>query len=315
MFLVTVTSALLFLGCYEEDLTGQSTIVVAQNVTAAVILNTPLLQSQTVNEKNEGKYKFSVKLSAVQPIDIHLSVKIKSGTATKGTDYDFDDQLVIKAYTDNVTGNITILNDAVFEPTENFVLEIGGDKNIANASITASTVSFSITNGLANNLDLKFNYNKEFLDGTTAKTLCGIGYDMDFYVLDDKLVDTKNYQAAASGCPEILTVSPEKFANGTYHIYHDLYENKGLPLMNTPEFTVPITVDYSRGGGIKGSFNQESEFSFTSKATASYKYVISIVVKDGEYTLVNSKKATIATAKTSNKILAAIQQARANNKK
>jgi hypothetical protein len=32
--------------------------------------------------------------------------------------------------------------------------------------------------------------------------------------------DTGNYQAAASGCPEVLTVSLN-LLNGTYHIYHD----------------------------------------------------------------------------------------------
>lgn len=315
MYSAALITSLLFVGCYEEDLTGQSTIEVAQNVVGTVQYTAPLAATQTVNEKNEGKYQYKLNITNAQPIDIHLYVKIKSGTATRGTDFDFDDHLIIKAYTTSVTGNINIINDANFEPTETFVLEIGGDVNISNASIPASTVSFSIINGLADNLDLKFNYNKAFSDGATAKTLCGIQYDMDFYVLDDKLDDTKNYQAAASGCPEVLTVSPAKFPNGTYHIYHDLFDNKGLPLMDTPEFTVPISVDYSRGGGINGSFNQEPEFAFTSKAKTSYDYVISIVVKDGVYTLLNSKKATIATAKTSNKILAAIQHARANNKK
>jgi hypothetical protein len=36
---------------------------------------------------------------------------------------------------------------------------------------------------------------------------------LDFYVLDANGNDTGNYQAAASGCPEVLTVST-KFANG-----------------------------------------------------------------------------------------------------
>jgi len=315
IFSAALLSSLLFVGCYEEDLTGQSTIEVAQNPAGTVQFVAPLAATQTVNEKNQGKYQYKLNITTAQPVDIYLDVKVKSGTAKRGEDFDFDEHLLIKAYTTSVTGNINIINDAVFEPTETFVLEIGGDVDISNASIPASTISFSIVNGLADNLDLKFNYDKSFLDGTATKTLCGIGYDMDFFVLNDNLVDTGNYQAAASGCPEILTVSPTKFANGTYHIYHDLYDNKGLPSLNTPEFTVPISVDYNRGGGTKGTFNQEAAFSFTSKAATSNNYVISIVVKDGVYTLLNSKKNIIATAKTSNKILEAIQHARANNKK
>jgi hypothetical protein len=323
LFSATLLSTLLFVGCYEEDLTGQSTIEVAQNVVGTVQFVAPLAATQTVNEKNEGKYQYKLNISNAQPVDIHLAVKFKSGTAKRGEDFDFDDQLIIKAYTTSVTANINIINDAVFEPTENFVLEVGGDVNISNASIPASTISFTIINGLADNLDMKFNFQKSFLDGATAKTLCGIGYDIDFYVLDANYNDTGNYQAAASGCPEVLTVSPAKFKNGTYHIFHDLYDDHGLPAMNTPEFTIPITVDYSRGGGLSGTFNQEAAFAFTSKAPGyvqsannePYDYVITIVVKDGTYTLKNSTGTIIANAKTSKNILAAIQHARLNNKK
>jgi hypothetical protein len=323
LFSALSLTSLLFVGCYEEDLTGQSTIDVAQNVVGTVQFVAPLAATQTVNEKNEGKYQYKLNISNAQPVDIHLSVKVKSGTAKRGEDFDFDDHLIIKAYTTSVTGNINIINDAVFEPTENFVLEVGGDVNISNASIPASTVSFSIVNGLADNLDLKFNFQKAFVDGTIAKTLCGIGYDIDFYVLDANYNDTGNYQAAASGCPEFLTVSPAKFPNGTYHIFYDLYDNHGLPAMNTPEFTIPISVDYNRGGGVSGTFNQESAFAFTSKALGyiqsknnePYDYVVTIVVTNGTYILKNSKGTTVANAKTANKIAAVIQQARLNNKK
>ncbi|TRX22915.1 hypothetical protein FNW25_10345 [Flavobacterium franklandianum] len=323
LFTAVLLTSLLFVSCYEEDLTGQSTIEVAQNVVGTVQFVAPLAATQTVNEKNQGKYQYKVNISNAQPVDIYLDVKVKSGTATRGADFDFDEHLIIKAYTKSVTGNINIINDAVFETTETFVLEIGGDVDISNASIPASTISFSIVNGLADNLDLKFNFQKGFVDGTTAKTLCGIGYDMDFYVLDANYNDIGNYQAAASGCPELLTVSPAKFKNGTYHIFYDLYDNHGLPAMNTPEFTIPISVDYSRGGGVSGTFNQEAEFAFTSKALGyvqsannePYDYVVTIVVNNGVYTLKNSKGATVANARTSNKIAAAIQHARLNNKK
>jgi hypothetical protein len=326
-FIISALSmtALLFVGCQEEpELTGQSTVEVAQNVTSSVAFVAPLAATQTVNEKAAGKYQYKLNISNAQPVDIFVKVKIKSGTATRGTDYDFDDQLLIKAYTTSVTGNINIISDGVYEPTENFVLEIGGDVNISNASIPATTISFTIVNALSDNLDLKFNFSKSFSDGGVARTLCGIGYDMDFYVLDANLKDTKIYQAAASGCPEILTVTPAKFKNGTYHIYYDLYDNHGLHTMNTPEFTIPITVDYSRGGSnVSGTFNQEAKFATTSKAlgyeqgntSEPYDYVVTIVVNNGVYTLKNSIPTTVATLKTVNTVLNAIKEARINNKK
>lgn len=156
LFTAILLTSLLFVSCYEEDLTGQSTIEVAQNVVGTVQYTAPLVAAQTVNEKNEGKYQYKVNITNAQPVDIHLSVKFKSGTATRGTDFDFDDHLIIKAYTTSVTGNINVINDAVFEATENFVLEIAGDVNISNASIPASTISFNILNGVGNTLKISF---------------------------------------------------------------------------------------------------------------------------------------------------------------
>lgn len=324
LFSALSLASLLMIGCDEDNFTGQSTIEVAQNVTGTVQFVAPLAATQTVNEKNLGKYQYKINLSNPQPVDIFVNVKVKSGTATRGVDYDFDEHLLIKAYSTFVTGNITILSDGNYEPTENFVLEIGGDVNISNASIPASTITFTILNGLSDNLDLKFNFSTSYQDGGVAKTLCGIGYDMDFLVLDANLKDTGIYQAAAAGCPEILTVSPAKFPNGTYHIYYDLYDNHGLAAANTPQFTIPITVDYSRGGSnVSGIFTQEAKFATNSKAPGyvqlangePFDYVVTIVVLNGVYTLKNSVPTTVATLKTANTVLSAIKHARLNNKK
>lgn len=150
-------ATLLFVGCTTEPaLTGQSTVEVAQNVTGSVVLVAPLKATQTVNEGSAGKYQYTVKITNPQPVDIHLHVKKKSGTATKGSDFDYDENLVIKAYTTSVTGNINIIKDEVYEPTENFTLEIGGDVNISNAMIPASTISFTIQNFVGSTLKISF---------------------------------------------------------------------------------------------------------------------------------------------------------------
>lgn len=319
LFSALSLTALLFVGCENEPaLTGQSTIEVAQNVTGSVAFIAPLAASQTVNEKNEGKYQYTLNITNPQPADIYVNVKVKSGTATRGEDFDFDDKLLIKAYSTSVTGNISILNDGDYEPTEDFTLEIGGDVNISNASIPASTITFTILNGLSDDLELTFNFNKSFSDGGVAKTLCGIKYDMDFYVLDSNGDDTGIYDAASSGCPEHLTVSPSEFPDGTYDIYYDIWRTQGLNTMDTPEFVIPITVDYSRGGSnVSGTFIQEEQFAPTSKTVQGtmFEFVVSIEVNNGVYTLKNSVPTTVATLKKVNKALESIKQARLNNKK
>lgn len=152
-------TTLLFVGCQEEPaLTGQSTVEVSQNVTGSVKLIAPLAATQTVNEGNEGKYTYTLNITNPQPVDIIVHVKQKSGTAVRGEDFDYDDELTIKAYATSVTGNINIIKDEKFEATENFTLEIGGDINISNASIPASTISFSILNFVGSTLKISFGW-------------------------------------------------------------------------------------------------------------------------------------------------------------
>ena len=279
----------------------------------------------TVNEK-DGTFTVKITTDKMLTRGITFSAEQTGGTAVLHDDYDIIDAS-IAPYTKEATLVVKFYDDVIPEAAKTLQLKITtpslANKYFLNPVTVFPSYNITINNFVSNTLDVKLNYDKAFLDGTTAKTLCGIGYDIDFYVLDANYNDTGNYQAAASGCPEVLTVSPAKFANGTYHIFHDLYDNHGLPAMDTPEFTVPISVDYTRAGVASGNFKQEAEFAFTSKALGyvqsknnePYDYVVTIVVNNGTYTLKNSKGTTVANAKTANKIFEAIQQARLKNKK
>lgn len=279
----------------------------------------------TVNEK-DGLFTVKITTDKMLTRGITFSAEQVGGDAVLHDDYDIV-ETSIAPFSKEATVVVKFYEDAIPEAAKTLKLQIVtpslANRYFLNPKTVLPSYTITINNYVSNTLDLKLKYDKAFLDGTTAKTLCGIGYDMDFYVLDADYNDIGNYQAAASGCPELLTVSPAKFPNGTYHIFYDLYDNHGLPAMNTPEFTIPISVDYSRAGFASGNFKQEAEFAFTSKALGNvqsannepYDYVVTIVVNNGVYTLKNSKGATVANAKTSNKILAAIQHARLNNKK
>jgi hypothetical protein len=156
---------------------------------------------------------------------------------------------------------------------------------------------------------------------------------MDFYLLDSNFADTGIYDAAGSGCPaEHLTIDPTVIADGTYYIFYDIYDTGNIDggsnstsdgLNNTIHnpFTIPITVHYSRSGGISGNFVQESQFAPLSIVVAGYQnpnsnFVVKIEKSNGVYTLSNSIPQVIATGKnTWSNIEATISQARINNGK
>jgi hypothetical protein len=270
----------------------------------------------TVNEKDGT---FSVKITTDKMLNraISFSAEQIGGVLVLHDDYDIIDA-TLEPFTKEATLVVKFYDDVIPEAAKTLQLQITtpslANRYLLNPETVLPSYTITVNNYVSNILDLKFNFNKSFVDGTTNRTLCGIGYDMDFYVLDSNGNDTGNYQAAASGCPEVLTVSAAKFPNGTYDIYYDLYDEAGLPTRNTPEFTIPISVDYIRAGFSSGTFQQEAEFALTSKDASGFDYVVTIVVNNGVYTLKNSKGATAANTRSINTILETLKQARLNNK-
>lgn len=330
LFSVLSLSAITFVSCTKDDATGKSQLEVATGVNATVNLNAPLAASQTINEGDDVSYTFTVNLNKPQSKDVHFKVIQIAGTADSD---DFTaEEVVIPAYATSATGKITFVNDCTPESTETLTLQIG-DITTANANSTPRTLSFTINNFLSDSLDLTFNFSKNFNLLGTATSLCGIGYDMDFYLLDSSFADTGIYDAAASGCPEHLTLnSALNLPDGTYYIFYDIYDtgninggantsNDGINSYFHDPFTIPISVDYERCGSINpGKFNQESQFAPTTTRAAGYQnpngnFVIQIDIANGVYTLSNSLPQVIATGRYANNIAATIAQARRNNGK
>lgn len=330
LFSVLSLSAITFVSCTKDDATGQSQLEVATGVNATVNLNAPLAASQTINEGDDVSYTFTVNLDKPQSKDVHFKVIQIAGTADSD-DYTAE-EVVIPAYATSASGKITFVNDCTPESTETLTLQIG-DITTANANSTPRTLSFTINNFLSDSLDLTFNFSKNFNLLGTATSLCGIGYDMDFYLLDSSFADTGIYDAAASGCPEHLTLSPaSNLPDGTYYIFYDIYDTgninggantatDGINNAFHDPFTIPISVDYERCGGINpGNFNQESQFAPTTTRAAGYQnpngnFVIQIDIANGVYTLSNSLPQVIATGRYANNIAVTIAQARRNNGK
>lgn len=150
-------SAILLTSCEKDDFTGDSTLEVATDVVGTISLTSPLTTSQNVREADEDSFAFTITLNKPQSKDIHVSVIQVSGSAESGTDgdFEFDNDIVIPAYSLTASGTIKIHNDDLQEGDENFTLKIG-NANTSNASVASSTVTFVITDCFS---DLAGTYN------------------------------------------------------------------------------------------------------------------------------------------------------------
>lgn len=324
--IVLVTT--LFASCDNKDTTGQSTLEVTPNVVATVSAVTSTLSfsaTNTVAEANENEFVYKITLSAAQTKDVHFQVSQIDGTATEDADFTFDHEIVIPAYSTMGTAKIKILKDRVKEITETLTLQIG-DITTANATLVPKTVSFSITNYVSTFLDLSFAFNRSFnigfnnpwvatLPGSgTVFSLCQIGYDFDFLVLDSSFNDIGNYQAATGACVEKMSLNGATLANGTYYVVSTLYNDRGLSSTAHDEFAIPISVTYGKAGVIDDAvFEQDSAFWASSldvgSATAPNNYVLEFTLLNGVFTLKNGTS-TIATGRTVNRIKDAIIRSR-----
>ena len=304
----------LFFSCDKDDATGDSTIDAVEGVTG--VITVPSTTVIEVAEEDEETFNFSVTIDKPQVVDIHLRVQQISGSAHAGDDFEIPTEIVIPAYSTTASGTVKILSDCEAEGFEDFTIQIG-DIATSNATIPSKTISFNIENVLKNDLDLTFAYNKNFTIAAVGYSLCQIGYDMDYYLLDADFNDTGIYDAATSACPaEHLTLTAGDIADGTYYIFYDIYDDGNLSNAYHDPFTIPTLVSYERCGGINpANFPQEEAFVPKSIDGSGSEYVITVKVNNGVFTLENSNESVIASGRNANKIKETIKAARAKARK
>ncbi len=317
-----------FVGCDDEDGTGKSTIMATSDVKG--VIDVPFAGVQNVDEADEQSFTYTVTIDKPQVVDVHLRVAQISGTAVAGEDFEIPSEIVIPAYATTASGTVKILNDCEVEGMEDFTIQIS-DIATSNAAITEKTMSFTINNfnDTVSGLELTFDFDVDFpVDDLST---CGIEYDMDFYLFDESFnlathpsnIGPGNaagyfYEAATVACPEHLTLDTARVPNGKYYIFYDIYDAVGIPGLNIPTFEIPVTVGYSKCGGIApATYVQESAFRATSAMASGFDFVIAVQVTDGNYTILDSVDNVIAAGKNSNltKVKAAIQAAKATLRK
>ena len=308
--------------CDSDDATGNSTLIVTDGVAASFSPDFDNSATLVVNEEDEETFTYQIVLNKAQAVDVHIHVSQIAGDAVEDEDFKMDHTIVIPANTTVGTGSIKILNDIFVEGTEMFTIQVGDEKT-SNASFTPVNVSFEINNYLGTELDLTFNFGKSFYYHGGSLSLCAIGYDMDYYVLDSGFGDTGIYDAATGACPaESLVLSvdpthPNYLADGIYYIYYDIYDDGGLSGANHDDFEIPTTVDYNRAGGIDPAvFDQESSFIPDSTFGSGSDYVLTIEVSNGTFSILNSLdevQASGRTAANKERAAATIQAAKLRN--
>ena len=230
--------------------------------------------------------------------------------------------VAIPAGTTTFIGGIEIELDEIKEDSEQLLLTIG-DTRTYDVNFTPVDITINIENVVSEELKLDFHFNKTFYGNHGySNSLCEIEsalsattYDVDFIVYDSMGNDLGIGDAQTTNCEESLTMNINDYADGIYDITAYLYTNADLdlaeiafPLVDVPEFMIPITVDYFRSGAFKGLYTQEVTNQFTSNSPVdSENYVMSVEVytdaADGvrKFRILNSAGSVSAEGKVAKK--------------
>ena len=239
-----------------------------------------------------------------EPVGKDFNLYIMRSNASTASDLDssvselypntaYQQVISIPAGTTTFIGGIEIESDDLKEVTEQLLLTIG-DTRTYDVNFTPVDITINIENVVSEELKLDFHFNRTFSGSNGfSSSLCEIEsifsaepYDVDFIVYDSMGNDLGVLDAQTENCEESLTMNINDYADGIYDITAYLYTNADLhlaeiafPLVDVPEFMIPITVDYLRSGSFSGLYTQEVANQFTSNSPVdSESYLMSIEV-------------------------------------
>ena len=268
-----------------------------------------------------------------EPVGKDFNLYIMRSIASTASDLDssvselypntaYQQVISIPAGTTTFIGGIEIESDDLKEVTEQLLLTIG-DTRTYDVNFTPVDITINIENVVSEELKLDFHFNRTFSGSNGfSSSLCEIEselsttkYDIDFIVYDSMGNDLGVVDAQTANCEESLTMNINDYADGIYDITAYLYTNADLdlaeiafPLVDVPEFMIPITVDYMRSGAFKGLYTQEVANQFTSNSPVdSENYVMSVEVytdaADGirKFRILNSAGSVSAEGKVAKK--------------
>ena len=273
----------------------------------------------TVTEGTSIPVTFTLSAPVGKSFNVYINLDSPNSTAG-GEDSDisetnvnttFQKLITIPPFVTTFSSVVDISDDELTEGTETLKLSLGDTRT--SAVIFQPVLStITITNKVSDDLVLDFNFNKTFFgQGGYSNKLCDIRssisnpankpYDIDFIVYDNDynaVTYTGSAGAQTGNCTESLKMNVNDYPNGLYHITALLFTNADLdfadltfPLIGTPQFDIPISVDYLRAGSInKGTYNQEAaNYLNSNSAELDEVFVVDVLVS----TVAGVKKFTI----------------------
>jgi hypothetical protein len=283
--LSTLMLTTLFVGCNEDDTTGQSNLEVATDVKIAV--TTDFASPVSIIE-GDNKYAFTVTLNKPQSVDVVVKITQVGGTAS-ADDYAVNKSVTIPAYKLSATAELKILKDDLQEATETVTFQVG-DITTSNATLTPVKVTFNIQNytegSLVSSLSWKpTNDLKDIegvsIDGPHAADLKLLITKLDYN--DSPALNTINASKDKFESFEML----ESYTDGTYLVVAEAVSFMDLGAQGN--FDLDVTVKFNQAG----VYNDKT-FSFTKAinsagltscgATGYYK-MAQITKSGGTYTI------------------------------
>jgi hypothetical protein len=252
--LSTLMLTTLFVGCNEDDTTGQSNLEVATGVKISV--TTDFASPVSIIE-GDNKYNFTVTLDKPQSVDVVVKINQVGGTAS-ADDYAVDKSITIPAYKLSATAELTILSDDLKEDLETLTFQIG-DITTSNAALAPVTVSFNIQNytegSLVSSLSWKTSTDLKDIDGVSISGTDAANLKLLITKLDYNATPALNTIDASTDKFESFEMLAS-YADGTYLVVAEAVSFKDLGAQG--DFDLDVTVEFNQ----TGVYNNKT-FSFT----------------------------------------------------
>ncbi|MDO9273988.1 MAG: hypothetical protein Q7T92_00380 [Lutibacter sp.] len=216
--LTLLTISFFMVSCDQEDNAGFSTL----EPTSPTLAVTTVFSTKTLIEDN-SVYEFTATISAVQLVDIKLSITQVSGDATLGDDFTVDGSITIPAGATSAKGKIKILSDNLIEATEKVKIQIG-DNTTANATITPAFMEFTILNYTAGDLAIDLSWAMASATTDNSGNVISPTAFADMRLLISTGPNNTDLIDGADGAGFETYVMSSSTPNGTYYVVADFYD-------------------------------------------------------------------------------------------
>lgn len=297
----------LFTGCKKDKYQNYSSLINKNPLLSDV------LPSSVSSIEKDSAIDLHFTLRDAPIVDLIITLKAISGTATEGEDFDIlTPTILIPAFSKEGVVSIQLYKDDIIEGDESFVLQVGDSTD---ANVKPYNITVTLSDYIGPNLDITFDWNKIVDVPDFGPVPTGPNFDIDIYVFNEEGNDIGNYSAATGASPEHLSfTTPDD--TGTYYLYANLWANvfreNGLELTDL----VPITMDFHRDGKL-GSFTktQPDSVSFNlntldtqSDGGDSFVFLCKVVVGTDMFMVYDTDDSELVTARRRNPIYSLISQ-------